>query len=88
MSQPSETRPREVKGLAQDNSKQTVLLGLAPKLSGEKSPFHTSLCLLPMSTGPSEKDGLLKILGLRKDMGIRETAGVGVSWTSGRALGR
>ena len=88
MSQPSETRPREVKGRAQDDSKRTVLLGLAPKLSGKNSPFYTSLCLLPMSTEPSEKDGLIKILGLRKGMGIRETAGVGVSWTLGRALGR
>ena len=89
MSQPSEMSPREVKGLAQDDSKQKVLLGLAPKLSGKNSPlFWASLFFLPMSTEPSEKDGLVKILGLRKDMGIRETAGVGASWTLDRAIGR
>ena len=42
----------------------------------------------PVSTEPSEKDDLVKILGLRKDLGIRETAGVGVSWTLGRPIGR
>ena len=42
----------------------------------------------PVSAEPSEKDGLVKILGLRKDMGIREAAGVGASWTLGRPIGR
>ena len=91
VSQPSEMSHMEVKVFVQDDNKQMVLLGLAQKLSGKNPPlFLEHYCasfLCQLNTQKQRWSGK----NTWKDLGIRETTDTvlaGVSWTSGRAIGR